>query len=111
MNIALQYIQKKKESDGDFNENKIIPYSGNLSGKESVLTFDEIKFAIQQLPERYRLPVVLKFVEGMTYEEISRFTGESPGEIKGILNRAVKQLQKYLDKSDGEFIRWQDVHK
>ncbi len=50
-------------------------------------------------------------MEGMTYEEISRFTGESPGEIKGILQRAVKQLQKILENTDGESNQWQDVHK
>jgi len=110
--ISFQYIQKKKEIGNDRVEGKIIPISSEkLDGKNPSLSFEEIKFAIQQLPERYRLPVVLKFLEGMTYEEISRFTGESPGEIKGILQRAVKQLQKIFDNIDGESKQWQDVHK
>lgn len=110
--ISFQYIQKKKEIGNDRIEGKIISInSEKLDGKNPSFTFEEIKFAIQQLPERYRLPVVLKFLEGMTYEEISRFTGESPGEIKGILQRAVKQLQKIFDNTDGETKQWQDVHK
>ncbi|HOQ32126.1 MAG TPA: RNA polymerase sigma factor [Candidatus Hydrogenedens sp.] len=110
--ISFQYIQKKKEIGNDRVEGKIIPISSEkLDGKNPSLSFEEIKFAIQQLPERYRLPVVLKFLEGMNYEEISRFTGESPGEIKGILQRAVKQLQKIFDNIDGESKQWQDVHK
>lgn len=110
--VSFQYVQKKKESSNDIVEERIIPInSEKISGKSFSLSFDEIKFAIQQLPERYRLPVVLKFLEGMTYEEISRFTGESPGEIKGILQRAIKQLQKIFDNIDGETKQWQDVHK
>lgn len=110
--ISFQYMQKKKEIGEEINENRIISInSERASSKNSSLSFDEIKFAIQQLPERYRLPVVLKFLEGMTYDEISRFTGESPGEIKGIIQRAVKQLQKIFYDTDGEIKQWQDVHK
>ncbi|MGC8739420.1 MAG: RNA polymerase sigma factor [Candidatus Hydrogenedens sp.] len=110
--ISFQYIQKKKEISTDIQDERIIPInSQKITGKGVSLSFEEIKFAIQQLPERYRLPVVLKYLEGMTYEEISRFTGESPGEIKGILQRAVKQLQQIFDSRDGETKQWHDVHK
>lgn len=110
--ISFQYIQKNKEISNNTEVGRIIPInSEKITGKTISLSFEEIKFAIQQLPERYRLPVVLKFLEGMSYEEISRFTGESPGEIKGIIQRAVKQLQKIFDNKDGETEQWQDVRK
>ncbi len=110
--ISLQFIKKNKEISNEIIDNKIIPINSEKTQSKSIsFSFDEVKFAIQQLPERYRLPVVLKFLEGMTYEEISRFTGESPGEIKGIIQRAVKQLQKIFNDTDGEIRQWQDVHK
>lgn len=110
--ISFQYLQKEKEINSDILDNKIIPISAEkIPGKMGPLSFDEVRSAIQQLPERYRLPIVLKFLEGMSYEEIGRFTGESPGEIKGIIQRAVKQLQKMFNDTDGEIRTWQDVHK
>lgn len=110
--LSLQYIQKNKEIFSDYEEEKIIPLNQkNDIYKSYNLPFDEIKSAIEQLPERYRLPVVLKFLEGMNYEEISRFTGESPGEIKGILYRAVKQLQEIIGGNNGEMQEWHDVRK
>lgn len=110
--ISFQYVQKKKEISREISQNKIVSInSEKILNKGSSLSFEEVKFAIQQLPERYRLPVVLKFLEGMTYEEISKFTGESPGEIKGIIQRSVKQLQKIFNDTDGETEQWQDAHK
>jgi len=66
---------------------------------------------IDNLPERYRLPVVLKYLEGMSYEEIGRFTGETPIEIKGIIQRATKLLRDMLIKEEGSSDEWQDVQK
>ncbi|HOK08629.1 MAG TPA: RNA polymerase sigma factor [Candidatus Hydrogenedens sp.] len=108
---SIRYLQKTKEIPMVEIENeKIVPIE-HKDTKSSSITIDEFKNAVEQLPERYRLPVVLKFLEGMSYEEIGRFTGESPGEIKGILQRAVKQLQNIMENYGGEMNQWQDVLK
>ncbi len=52
------------------------------------------------LPEQYQLPVVLRYVQEMSYEEISRFTGESYDEIRGILNRATRMLRETLERQE-----------
>jgi RNA polymerase sigma-70 factor (ECF subfamily) len=56
--------------------------------------------AIESLPERYRLPVVLRYLQELTYDEISVFTGESRDEIRGILQRAGRQLRDLLGEAD-----------
>ncbi len=75
--------------------------------------FERIQLAIDSLPERYRLPVVLRYLQELTYEEISEFTGESRDEVRGILQRAGRQLRDVLmhpDASeDGE--QWHPVRK
>lgn len=58
--------------------------------------FERIQRAIDSLPERYRLPVVLRYLQELNYDEISRFTGESREEIRGILYRASRQLRDLL---------------
>ncbi|MCF6285762.1 MAG: sigma-70 family RNA polymerase sigma factor [Candidatus Hydrogenedentes bacterium] len=70
--------------------------------------------AIDTLPERYRLPVMLRYLQELSYEEISQFTGESRDEIRGILHRASRQLREVLqDDDDNEegHCKWPRVHK
>ncbi len=69
-------------------------------GPEERLTqqerYERVQQAIDALPERYRLPVMLRYLQEMSYAEISRFTGESRDEVRGILLRAGKQLRELL---------------
>ena len=58
--------------------------------------YEAIHRMVDALPERYQLPVVLRYVQELSYEEISRFTGESYDEIRGVLNRAGKMLRDSL---------------
>lgn len=58
--------------------------------------YERVQMAIDSLPERYRLPVVLRYVQELTYAEISAFTGESADEVRGILHRAGRQLRDVL---------------
>lgn len=71
-------------------------------------TYERIQVAIDTLPERYRLPVVLRYLQELSYEEISHFTGESRDEVRGILHRAGRLLREILDdtgSSEGE-VQW-----
>lgn len=58
--------------------------------------FERVQEAIDSLPERYRLPVILRYLQELSYDEISAFTGESRDEIHGILQRAGRQLRDLL---------------
>ena len=61
-----------------------------------------VQKAVDKLPERYRLPVVLRYLQELSYEEISDFTGESKEEIRGILQRASRQLRELLTEFERE---------
>lgn len=62
--------------------------------------YEAVLRAVDALPEQYQLPVVLRYVQEMSYEEISRFTGESYDEIRGILNRATRMLREMLERQE-----------
>jgi len=55
-----------------------------------------IQRAIESLPPRKRILVVLRDVEGKSYEEIARITGMKGGTVKSTLARAREQLRKQL---------------
>jgi len=58
--------------------------------------YERVQQAIDALPERYRLPVILRYLQELSYEEISAFTGETRDEIRGVLQRAGSQLRDLL---------------
>ena len=52
---------------------------------------------LDSLPEKHRLPLVLRYSEGMTEEEIAGALGLSAAAVRGRLYRARQQLKKELD--------------
>lgn len=64
--------------------------------------YARIQQAITDLPEPYQLPVVLRYLQELSYEEIARFTGQSRDEVRGTLQRAGKLLRdRLIDGADG----------
>src|SRR6476646_2138538 len=57
---------------------------------------DAVQLAISHLKPRFRLPILLKYVEGMSYEEIASAMGCSKGTVASRLNRGHGQLAKNL---------------
>jgi len=56
----------------------------------------DVKKAIDELPEDFRVVVVLAFLEGFSYEEIAEIADIQLGTVKSRLHRARKLLQKSL---------------
>ena len=57
---------------------------------------DEVKVALEDLPEHYRLPILLADVEGIAYKEIAEILDIPIGTVMSRLHRGRKQLQKRL---------------
>ena len=57
---------------------------------------DEIVEAIEELPEAFRVTLVLSDLEGMSYEEIADELGIALGTVKSRLYRARRRLQREL---------------
>ena len=59
---------------------------------DTVLVADERRQAVQRaistLPEKYRAPLILRDVDGRSYEEISRILETSEGTVKSRISRA-----------------------
>ncbi|MEM9218831.1 MAG: sigma-70 family RNA polymerase sigma factor [Cyanobacteria bacterium P01_F01_bin.150] len=64
--------------------------------------YAQLQKAIADLPETFRTTIVLREIEGLSYEEISEITGVSLGTVKSRIARARQrlqvQLQRYMDQ-------------
>jgi RNA polymerase sigma-70 factor (ECF subfamily) len=56
----------------------------------------EVLNLIRQLPEAYREPLILRFVEGMTGPEIAARTGLAPASVRVNIHRGMKLLREKL---------------
>ena len=57
---------------------------------------DDVKNAIEELPDDFRLVVVLSFLEGFSYQEIADIADLQLGTVKSRLHRGRKLLHKKL---------------
>jgi RNA polymerase sigma-70 factor (ECF subfamily) len=80
------YSQLVTQSDEDNPERKLF-----------AKIFDEdVRKAIEELPDDFRLVVVLSFLEGFAYQEIAEIADLQLGTVKSRLHRGRKLLQKKL---------------
>ena len=57
---------------------------------------EAVQAAIGELKPKFRLPILLKYIEGLSYEEIANVMGCSKGTVASRLNRGHSQLAKRL---------------
>lgn len=74
--------------------------SGDVRSQEKQFARLELSEAVQtaiaELKPSFRLPILLKYIEGLSYEEIATVMGCSKGTVASRLNRGHSQLAKRL---------------
>jgi RNA polymerase sigma factor (sigma-70 family) len=79
--------------------------AGIGSADERVLSregFERVRRAVRALPARYREPVVLKYLQQLSSDEICRILGISQNALQARLSRARKRLKEDLAELMGE---------
>lgn len=57
---------------------------------------EQVGIALARLPQRYRAPIVLREIEGLSYREIAEALSCREGTVKSRINRGREQLRKLL---------------
>ncbi len=107
----LKYLKRRgrgrSEEFGEVNELSIVDSVGAQAQADEVLAVQSdrryVHLAIAQLDEDQRVLVVLRDVEGLTYEEIMEITELAEGTVKSRLHRAREKLAGILAKFETSF--------
>jgi RNA polymerase sigma-70 factor (ECF subfamily) len=62
----------------------------------SLFSDDEVKKALEELPDQFRIPVLMSDVEGFSYKEIAEILEIPLGTVMSRLHRGRKAMQKML---------------
>ncbi len=97
-NICLDHVRRKKLNSVSLDEIENFTGTGN-SPEEYYLRKEKsqvLKDAINDLPEIYRVPIVMYHQKGMSYKEISEYLGKPMSIIKNRIFRARNTLKENL---------------
>ncbi len=110
-NVARDWLRRKKKTisleDERFSEDMVAPAAAR-GGGDPVSNSEArrlISQAIEELPEPYQLPAVLRYMENLAYREIAQRMGLREDTLRKRIHRANqilrKKLRPLLDEDDG----------
>jgi len=68
--------------------------------EELEFRFGQLQAALRQLPERYQTVLVLRYLEGLSYEDVGDVIGKKLGTVKSLIHRGLQKLRKHFDSID-----------
>jgi RNA polymerase sigma-70 factor (ECF subfamily) len=93
-NRAMDFYRRSRDTTELTDDIAAMP---NAVAPEAEAT--EVLNLIRQLPEAYREPLILRFVEGMTGPEIAERTGLAPASVRVNIHRGMKLLREKLGET------------
>jgi len=107
LNVCIDHARKRKvrrmlslESLSEWTKAKLSMRQNHTSSPqlaaESREMQNHVQAALQQLPEDFRQPLVLRDLEGLDYEEIAAITGTRLGTVKSRIFRGRQRLRELL---------------
>ena len=91
--------ENRRFSEFDYDFEERITASDELpdSGLEAVEMRNKLNFALDKISNDYSEPLLLKYRDGMSYEDISEKLGVSVSALKVRVHRARKELKYWID--------------
>jgi RNA polymerase sigma-70 factor (ECF subfamily) len=108
INCAIDYLRKRNVEKSNFKEieefeNEIKDFETPEEVLDKRLTAEMLMREINKLPADYKIVLILRDIEGLNYEEISKIMNLNLGTVKSRLWRA-RNLLKERIKSLSEFL-------
>jgi len=99
-NLVIDFYRTRKQ-------NVSLDAISEIASKEDInqkvdnkLDVEKIAKAIQQLSDDYKEIVILRFIDGLSFGEISHSTGKSLGSCRMLAHRGIKKIKEIIDKQE-----------
>ncbi len=116
-NVCLDMLRKSKRTHKD----TVSIHQYSTEGEEFALPIEDsgptpyqsaqmneaqraLMEALEKLSEEQKKVIILRDIEGLSYEEIAEITGTAAGTVKSRINRARQALKKLLEKDKELFL-------
>lgn len=96
--VAEYYRKRNRKQEAP--QVPLIEALGRSEGSTSKVMEERIALrkALQELPEQYREVILLRFAEGLQFNEIAELTGQNLEATKSLFRRAMSALRNHLDE-------------
>ena len=92
--VTIDPFRPNEEVEFEIPDNSTNPQDRILSSELDLI----IKNAIENLPIQYKIPIALREIQGLSYDEISSITKTSIGTVKSRISRARAKIKDDIDK-------------
>ncbi|MGB6339983.1 MAG: sigma-70 family RNA polymerase sigma factor [Candidatus Aminicenantaceae bacterium] len=102
-NLAKTELKKERKMSTvsiDDTENRLGEQIAAKEKNQDTYLIENLKKALNSLHPRYRLPIILKDIEGFSQEEIAQIMKRPVGTIKARISRGRDQLKHILEKDE-----------
>jgi len=103
--VADHYRKAGRHPEVALDERLAMPDEQNLTQQVIVAEqHQELAQAIRGLTDEQRDVVLLRFMEGLSINDVAEILGKTPGAIKGLQHRALRTLAEAMEHSSGELV-------
>ncbi len=96
-NLVIDFYRAQKQ-DVSLDEVAELASEMNISQQvENKIKIQNIEQAVKELPEEYRQVVNLRFIEDLSFDEISEIIGKSSGNCRVLAHRGLKKLKELIN--------------
>lgn len=99
-NHKVAEYYRKRNRKGEAPQVPLFDAMGHTEGNPSKIMEERIALrkALNQIPDQYREVILLRFAEGLQFNEIAELTGQNLEAAKSLFRRAMSALRNHLDK-------------
>ena len=98
---VISFDEPLKNSDGEESGTRDLPADASWQPEHSFEANENIAHiatALSQLPQKFKAPIVLREIHGLSYEDIAVATNTELGTVKSRIARAKSKMHSYLSE-------------
>ena len=98
-NLIIDRVRKHQELSLDalMDDEHFTPPISEEKNPQDMAMIAEMVRAINQLDEKYRTPIILRYIEGMDVKDIARIVDESENTVSVHVHGGIEKLRELLD--------------